>query len=170
MEVKFDITKEDYLKCNKIALYKSPMLKRKFILSIMLVAILFLLLIVIMDLGFFIGAIFYILMMCIFLGLFYLSRNMQAKSIMKNDKTGFIGGHSVKIDDSGIHSERKLCNGSYKWDSIYAIEQSEEYIIIFVSYISAFFIPKRAFETKDKENEFYNKAVEYWNAARHVNV
>jgi hypothetical protein len=80
-----------------------------------------------------------------------------------DNKEGILGEHTVEINDSGIKDITQVSESMYKWNGVKSIEQSKDYIFIFVDSIQAYFIPKRSFSSEKDNVEFYHQAMIYFN-------
>lgn len=62
----------------------------------------------------------------------------------------------MNILDDGIETSNKCGSGLLKWDGIKAIYQSKKSIFVFIGDYKAYIVPKRAFESEEKAQEFFN--------------
>lgn len=176
MEVKFDLTNDDYWKFNKYAMFSKQPFKRTMIINLILFPIIIFAASVVIvpkiftDISFIIILIVAIVysVLADFLFIYFLKRRVI--KMIKNNEVGTLGKHIIKIDKNGMSETSPVNEGSMSWGMIFSIDQSDEYIFIFLNALSGFVVPKRAFDTDVETEEFYNKAVEYWNAARNVNA
>ncbi|MEL7569880.1 MAG: YcxB family protein [Eubacteriaceae bacterium] len=171
MEVKFNLTNDDYWNIHKAStLIKLPVIRQQIITNYIAMPILFLLLQMIFVLPIEVRIILYTFFMFLFFLCLYIARRMMVLYILKYDKTGIAGEHTVKISSEGISDATPFGNEYHIWRGILLAAKNKDYVFVYMSTASVIIIPKRAFETKDEAEEFYNKAVEYWKAARNVNA
>lgn len=63
--------------------------------------------------------------------------------------------------ESTKHSDYKV-----EWLGIERVQKTGDFVFLYVTAISAFIIPKRAFSDEAAFERFYEKCLEYWHAAQ----
>ncbi|OCT13349.1 hypothetical protein A8709_03610 [Paenibacillus pectinilyticus] len=161
MEITVNITRSDYWKYNKYALFNIPKLRNRFIITNISLPFIVIILLLLFKLplvfslcwGVFGGG-----LACIFS---YLSMKKRVMSIPES-KEGILGERRVEINEIGIHQLSSVSQSSYKWSGVRSINQNDEYIYIFVDTIMAYIIPKRSFVTEKESLEFYHQTQIYF--------
>ncbi|MEF9933982.1 MAG: YcxB family protein [Clostridium sp.] len=163
MKIKYDITKDDYIKFNMYHLESSSNVKKelvihRFIIPMMLVGL---------------SAAFYVLTglplhigVPLFLGIgivwavFYPKyyRKNALKNVSKVVDSGFqssgVSKNTINVLDEGIHSSSRAGQTINRWDEVKKVHETDEYFFIYVTDKIAHVIPKRAFANKEEEHEF----------------
>lgn len=171
MEVKFNLTKKDYMNLHKAStLIKLPIIRRQIIMAYIGMPILFLLFQILFNLPIVVRVVLYIIFMFLYFVCLYIVKKIQILSILKHDKTGIVGEHTVKINEEGISDATPFGSEYHTWRGILLTAENKDYVFVFINTASVNIIPKRAFETKGEAEEFYNKTVEYWNGRRNMNT
>lgn len=171
MKVKIDINPVDYWNFNKFVMLKEPTARRNFIITMIINPL------IILTSLLFIGSILQIsisvvLIIAIILGaiadlhIIYKKRSHIMKTSYNNQ--GILGEHTIEINEKGVRETTSVNDAFNKWEGIYKVTQNSEYIYIFLNSMLAHLIPKRAFNSIDEANEFYNKSVDFWKIGRNI--
>lgn len=72
----------------------------------------------------------------------------------------------VSISESGVTCESPSDLRQIKWSGVAKVQQSASYILIYLSDIEAFVIPKSAFHEGSDANRFLSQSLEYWQNAK----
>lgn len=94
------------------------------------------------------------------------------KKVIKipGDNPGILGTHLIALSEEGISEKTDVNSNFYNWEGIYSIEESNDYIFIFINKLQCHIIPKREFNTNEEVNQFFNKAKAYFEMKGNVNV
>lgn len=72
----------------------------------------------------------------------------------------------ITIDEKGVTNTNSASNSTYNWNSVIAIHDTQNNIIIFIGNALGIFIPKRVFESELDAKKYYSKILEYYNNAK----
>jgi hypothetical protein len=96
----------------------------------------------------------------------YMKRSIARKirkEIAEHKNKGFIGVRKIKTDKYSISEYGDHGDSNCLWTAVRAIEKNDKLIIVYISAISAYIIPLRAFESEKEFNDYYAKIVEMRN-------
>lgn len=79
---------------------------------------------------------------------------------------GVLGTHRIEIDQQFLREITNVNDSRYSWKTVKAVEQTEQYIFVFVSFLCAYTIPKNFFATPLQAQEFYQLAKQYYSHIR----
>lgn len=168
--VEFEITKKDCQLYCKDA-FKIPMVKKASRINFILIAYF----IISVCFGIFISSIlfngiFLILGVLIFTILFYtllykILPNASGSATFRAMKGSDLK-RKITIDEKGFTNINSASNGTYNWNSVIAIHDTQNNIIIFIGNALGIFIPKRVFQSEFEAKKFYAKILEYYNNAK----
>lgn len=167
MEIKIEITRDDYADFNKYYfLHKA--LKRRIYLPILMVLVLpfFILSRDQLNIG---SYLFYVVIAGIAFAVTYaigitLSINRTKKLPLDNGT--ILGSKKYTITDEGLKEETAHSNGIQKWTGIKSIETNKNSVFIFTDKISAFVVPKRFFKDTVEQEHFIRLIKEKINNAQ----
>jgi hypothetical protein len=168
MQVRIDITRQDYWKMNKYGIMHNPIMGTLFFLIMMGAPILLLVkllgysadrttihiaasIITALIFGGLVDLVFYILLKILVM-------------IMLSGKQGVLGEHLIEISEKGVYESTSVNEGLHFWKGVQSIKQDKRYIFIFIEPTMAHAIPKRSFSSPREADEFFNAAIAYWNS------
>jgi len=155
MELNIEITREDYIDFNKFYFVKKGMKKR---ILIVIIAAIILPVIICIDHPFYLPEylIYFLITLVLFgglyIGLMFLYINRTGKIPTENGS--ILGLKKYIITEEGFMHEGEFHKGIHHWGGIISIEMSKKNIFIFTDSIAAYIIPRRYFESKEKEELF----------------
>ena len=150
MEIKFDLDIEDWIALQVQHLKESNAHKKRIRFVIYLVPLVYLAL-VLKDLYFgeidytFIGiAIVFSALLVFYFPQFYTNRTLKMlrKTIMQGDTTNLFGQYQISWNEEGFTVIQPGVESKIKWESFSRIEETNEYIFLYRTSVSAFIIPK----------------------------
>ncbi len=155
MEIKCNLTTEDYLAFQKYALisrYKRSGLIVVFIVVVLFVTLLnynqpFNILKIIFE-----SLLFIFMWVMLMLVLYFLLRLIS--KITSETKSIMLGEQVYHFDESGLKKVSEKNVSETKWSGVLSIEENKKYILIFVGKTTAYIIPKRTFDNKEKMASF----------------
>ncbi len=74
--------------------------------------------------------------------------------------------HKMCFSLQGIHNDTNLSNAYVSWVGVESVERGDSSIYIYLTGMMAWIVPKRAFADEAAFERFYEKCLEYWNAAK----
>lgn len=170
MEIKFKLREEDYINFNIDHAKKSASLKKNLMLQRVMGPIIFLAFpflikkqteipmwywITIFSITSIVWFVFYPR---------YFNWRMK-KSVRKMLKEGsnknLFSERKIKILETGILETTSIGETNLKWDQIDKIEETDDYIYIYISSISAHIIPKRIFKNENEKQIFLKEILKY---------
>lgn len=86
------------------------------------------------------------------------------KEITEHESRGFTGFRRIEIDKYRISESGNSGDSSCLWTAVRAIEKNDKLIIVYVSAVSAYIIPKRVFNSDKEFDDYYDHIVEMRNA------
>lgn len=172
MKIKYDITRDDYLKFNMYHLENSPKVKKELIIHRIVVPLL------LVGLGFALHVLVkfsLVTTMPIFIiaavvwsivyPKFY--KKVALKNVSKMLERGVqsesISRHSLSLKDEGILSSSNAGQAAHKWSDIVKFHEAENHLYIYITDKIAHVVPKRAFKDKEEETQFINIIKEHIN-------
>lgn len=159
MQINYELTKEDYIDFNMYHGLRSKTVKKSIFLQRYIVPIVYLIVPFFLEdyrspkfkycMGLFIG----IAIMWIIFYKKYFNASVKKKIIKMIDEgeTSKNYGNKVMIlNKEGIEGIGEHDKSKLKWDGIYKIEESDKHIFIYINSMSAYIIPIRALDDKEK--------------------
>ncbi len=67
---------------------------------------------------------------------------------------------SLVLTEKGITGVSSIGESNISWDKIVSLEETKDYIYIYISSVSAHIVPKRVFKNSNEQKEFINKISE----------
>lgn len=170
MKVQYELTKEDYISFNMHHLNnsktgKQALLKQRFIVPMVYIFIPFILARITS-----ISLLFWLLPFLILIVLwiaFYprYFRSYTRKNIIKMLDEGkneaMFGTVSLELKELGMVEDSKLGESKINWSSVEKIDETKDYIYIYISSINAIVIPMRTFSSIKEKNEFLSLIKSY---------
>jgi hypothetical protein len=104
---------------------------------------------------------------------FVYKRSMKysiTKMLENGQNKGTIGSHSITITDHELRETTEVSDSRWTWSGVERVEQTTDYIFIFISPVMAHIIPKRAFESPDTAAMFYTTALAFFNQAKNLSA
>jgi hypothetical protein len=166
MNVKFELTVEDYKKSLRNFRWNIPKFRHKYIFSVLQFPIL------IFGVTLFIRTFdtdhkppfSYLVASSIILGIIIaaiLDSYGIKKLIKKLHKDGgHFCEHTIEVNEEGVREITSINDTLYNWKGIKDVMDNEEYIYIITTSMASLAIPKRAFNSIEEANKFRNKATE----------
>lgn len=163
MEIKYELTKDDYLAFNLHYVKHSNTIKQSLFRQQFFTPIIFLILPFIFSwfMGeFSIGlSITFMLVsvvwMIVYPKYFYwhITRNVN-KTLNEGENENLMGQHMFIGNDEGFIETNKAGERKVSWSSIERVEENDEYYFLFFSAMSAYIIPKRSFLSEADQKNF----------------
>lgn len=159
MQINYDLTKEDYIDFNMHHGLRSKTVKKSIFLQQYIIPIVYLIVPFFLEdfkspkFKYCMGVFIVIAIMWIVFYKKYLNSYMKKRIIKMMDEGDTLKncGNKVMIiseegiEDIGEHDQSKL-----KWDGVYKIEESDKHIFIYTNSMSAYVIPIRALDNKER--------------------
>jgi len=163
MRVDYDVTKKDFIDFNLFHMKKSSATRtiKIFTYGIPIILIGWILLsnsVSFDDL--IIRIVIFICMAAALVVMLWLTSKLSSKLIVsrlfnEGKNKDVLGKHTIIIDDEGLIETTENSENRTKWAGIEKIVCSDTAILVYNSAISAYIIPKRAFENERCMNDFY---------------
>ncbi len=83
--------------------------------------------------------------------------------LIRKDKVAFTE-HNLEITETSLIDNSQTGHFEHRWSSIYRICRRFNLVLIYTQKNSAFFIPSRAFPSKEEANTFYQTVRNTWEA------
>jgi len=83
------------------------------------------------------------------------------KLYSEGQNKGVIGNHIIVIDAEGIREISAVGESRTSWEGVERIDQSDEYVFLYIGSVMAHVIPKRAFVGDHEATRFYEQAQSY---------
>ena len=78
----------------------------------------------------------------------------------EGDNENLFNQRTLVLTDEGITETSSIGESHIRWDKINHLEETEDYLYIYVSSVSAHIVPKRVFKNSNEQKEFINKISE----------
>lgn len=113
----------------------------------------------------FVACSFFLLFMCV------VGRRRQVSATVKNmlatgENILLLSWRKVLVNNDFIEEKSEFSKYEVSWSGVERVEKVKDYVFIYISSMSAFLIPKRAFADEAAFERFYQTCLEYWNAAK----
>lgn len=163
MKVEYNLIKDDYIAFNMHHLETSPTVRKTLLIQQYGVAVLFLII------PYFFSRISgtpmllsYIVYGAIFLAwiLYYpkyfiaVTKRRILKMIDESDNSSIYGMQSITLTDTGVEQESNTGESKTSWNGIERIDETKEYIYIYIGAMNAYLVPNRAFDDDAQRAEF----------------
>ena len=167
LKIQFSLTKADSWNYNKHLMRSNPKPGQGLaqnLISIPIYTFLILLLANILVLHF---PLYGLILMSVFAGgisdlYFYFNLKSQHSKQLDN-VAGFIGEHTVEIDDKGVREITAVRESLHTWMELNRVERNKDYLYLFWGDTQAHIIPVRSFPTGKEADDFYNAALNFFN-------
>lgn len=168
VEIKFEITKEDYIKFNLYHIENSPTQKKTFNILRYGIPILFSLIIYFIGTNLFKQpSIYWIIIAILFTVIWIATYPMQYRALIRKetekmvdegDNSEIFGNKTMVIDDEGITIYNKSSSEKILKEAIKSVKNYDDMILIYISSINAYIVPNRYLDeaTKDKFLQYLN--------------
>ncbi len=165
ISINYEITLEDILQFNLYVQKQSPSQQRfiSFIQYFFPIIIIFLSFYLIYMVGLQLQSILYIIFSILWFvfipKLIRITTKYQAKRLLGEGKnSAMLGNFILTLSENSIHYRSDSGESTTHWNGINKISESNQYIYIFLSSISAYIIPKKAFAKDEELNNFLDFA------------
>lgn len=170
MEIKYELTKDDFLEFNLYHAENSKTVKKTLNIQRYIISIIFIFAAIVMssylDIPYSFTIPFYLVVFLIWV-LFYpkyfkwhIKRNVS-KMLDEGKNKGIIGEQSLSISNEGIISISEVGEMKNNWSSVEKIVKTDKIILIYISSISAYIIPIKAFNNEEEVNSFISYVNKY---------
>ncbi|MEM1504576.1 YcxB family protein [Domibacillus sp. 8LH] len=163
MELKYDLTKEDYLAFQIHVAKQSETVKHALIMQRLMGPVLFLLFTLVVSWvteewlpGLFITfAAASVLWVTLYPKYFYehIKRNVN-KMLNESRNDNMFGLHTFVMDKKGFTEKNRAGEKKTNWSGIERVDEDEAYFFLFTSIVEAYIIPKRSFKNEERQEEF----------------
>ena len=83
------------------------------------------------------------------------------KMLEEVDNENLFNQRTLVLTDEGITETSSIGESHIRWDKINHLEETEDYLYIYVSSVSAHIVPKRVFENLSEQEKFISKITGY---------
>lgn len=155
MDIEVTITRTDFLELNKFVYFRNR-LKRSFGIATFFIVVW---LYILNKNGPF-SIISILVQLVVFYAcwgvLIFLLRQLAVWRIKNSPDTNgaLLGTKQYQLTDEGIKEITEISESLTKWKGIQKIEETSEYIFVFIDRIAAYVFPKRAFGSKEELDQF----------------
>lgn len=169
MELEFELTEEDYINYNIAHSQKSPSIKRSILIQRIFGPIIFM------------GAPFFIIKfsdipLWYWITIFGISsvvwliyypkyanweiKRRVKKMLKEGNNENLFNRRKLALTGLGITEVSEIGESNINWDKIVSIEETTEYIYIYISSVSAHIVPKRVFKDTNEQKRFTDEISE----------
>lgn len=163
IKIDFKITKEDYIEFNTYHMEHSPAVKKAIFIQRYIVSLVYLIAPFVFsrisEIPFLFWmipfAIIYILWVC-----FYprrirrLTEKRIKKMLEEGDNSEFLGDQCMTLTEEGVEKKSPTSERKNSWASVQRIVETKNLLMIYVSAVSAYLVPLRAFEKAEEKEVF----------------
>ncbi|RJS58883.1 hypothetical protein CJ483_01415 [Bacillus sp. PK3_68] len=166
MEIKYELTKDDYLAFNLHYVKHSKTIKQSLFRQQFFVPIIFLILPFIFPLvagefsvGFSIVFMLVSVVWMIFYPKYFYWHVMSHinKSFNEGNNENLLGEHTFTFNDEGFIETNRAGESQVSWSSIEKVEENDQYFFLFFSTMSAYILPKRSFLNETDQKNFQRR-------------
>lgn len=174
MKIEFELNKQDYINFNLNHLRHSDELKRTIAKQRYVIPVIYLTIPFILDrfaaIPLWYGLTIFSVLAVIwaaFYPQYYKWRvaRLVSKMIDEGNNIGMLGKRCISLTEAGIVDTGESDESKTNWESVESIEETEEYIYVYNSAISAYLIPKRSFSSISEQESFLIKLQSYVDSA-----
>jgi YcxB-like protein len=165
MKIEFDLTKEDYLQFNLHHMANSKTVKKSLFIQQYISSTIFLIVpfiaVKITDVPLIVWlvcfSIIYLLWIFQYPKFFnsIVIRRLE-KMLEESNSKNLYGIYTIDLTEDGVHEISKSGETKINWNSIVKVEETDSYIFIYNTAISAYIIPGTAFPDNNERAEFIN--------------
>lgn len=165
MEVKYNLTKQDYIDFNIYHVKNSNTIKKSLLIQRYAIPLIFIISIflftILTDIPFlYLFTIFFIVsvLWIAFYPKYFVSDAMKRISKMLDESSNkdLLGKHNTIINEEGLTEKSENGENKINWNGVLRIVSTENHFFIYISSISAFIVPKRSFNSQSDQKTFYN--------------
>lgn len=163
MELKYKMTKDDYLAFNLHYVKHSKTIKQSLFMQRFIAPIIFLILPLVLFwmtgeflIGFFITFVLISVIWIVFYPKYFfghIKRNVK-KALNEGSNDNLIGQHVFTFSEDGFIEKNRAGERKASWSSIENVEENDDYYFLFFSTMSAYILPKRSFPNEESQEEF----------------
>lgn len=163
MNLKYELTKEDYLAFNlhyikHSATVRKMLFMQRFPMPVIFLAVPFALWITTGEfpIELFLGFLLLSAAWVVFYPKFfywYTMRNVN-RALNEGDNSNMLGPHEFHASEEGFIEKNQAEERKVNWSGIDRVEENEHYYFLFFSSVGAYIVPKRSFPDKSSEEEF----------------
>lgn len=170
MELTFELTEEDYINYNISHSETSPSMKRSILIQRILGPVIFVIMPFIIiqftDIPLWYWLIVFGLSSIAWFIFYpkYVMREVTKrikKMLEEGNNENLFNERSLVLTDEGITETSSIGKSTISWNKIDRLEETEDYLYIYVSSVSAHIVPKRVFDNAREQEKFINKITEY---------
>lgn len=166
MELEFQLTEEDYVNFNMDHAKKSETMKKSILIQRILGPIIFMVAPFVItrfsDIPLWYWLIVFIILSFIW---FFYYPNYAEWEIKRRVKKMFTEGNNENlfnvrkliVDGERLSEISAIGESKVSWDKVISLDESEDYLYIYLSSVSAHIIPKRVFKNIQEQEEFISK-------------
>lgn len=172
MELEFELTEEDYINYNIDHSKKSPSIKKSIMIQRVFGPIVFIiapfLVVKFSDIPLWYWITIFGISSVVWLIFYPKYANWEMKKRLKKmleegSNENLFNRRKIILTDQGLSQVSPTGETNVKWDSIVSIEETDEYIYIYISSVSAHIIPKRVFKDVNEQKLFIDEI------SKHIN-
>ncbi|KMT21879.1 YcxB family protein [Clostridium cylindrosporum] len=166
MNIKFELTKQDYIDFNIFHLSYSDSIRKSLFIQRYIVSLIFLVVpFVFADFSTIPLWYWLIGFVAIYIGWvsFYpryikgVVSKRTSKMIDEGNNVGIIGHGSLTLNDNGIEGKGEHSESKTNWSAVENVAETKNHIFIYISGVSAYIVPVRGFNSVGEKNEFIDK-------------
>lgn len=83
--------------------------------------------------------------------------NSKVRPLIFDSNGLFLSTQIYKIEDNHLFHDLGGTHHFYQWECVREVEQTSEYIFVFIDLGAALYIPRHGFSSDEQYNEFYNE-------------
>lgn len=170
MNISYELTKDDYIEFNLFHLKHSKTIRKTLFVQRYIVSVLFLIMPFItyrfseIPLTYWVSVFIIVYLLWVVYYPKYFRKSVKRRilrMIEEGKNESILGSKRLDVNSEGIVEKSRNNEVKTNWDSIESIEETEKYIFIYVSAVSAYIVPKRAFKTPADNENFINTVNSY---------
>ena len=170
MELTFKLTEEDYINYNVAHSKTSPSMKRSILIQRIMGPVIFVItpfiIVQFSDIPLWYWLIVFGLSSITWFiyypkyAMWEITRRIK-KMLAEGNNENLFNERILVLTDEGITETSSIGETKISWVKIERLEETEDYLYIYVSSVSAHIVPKRVFENSSEQEKFINKITEY---------
>lgn len=97
---------------------------------------------------------------------YYLYASCLKSMMAEGNNKAWLSPHKLILSDSAIFQKSDYVQSEYKWNGIEKVQLLDGCLCLFISAISAIYIPSRYFKSEEEKQRIYEQCLMWWSAAQ----
>ncbi|MBU5592166.1 YcxB family protein [Clostridium sp. MSJ-4] len=171
MKIDYELTKEDYINFNIYHMDHSETMRRSLFIQRYIISLIFLIVPFVVtgssDIPLWYWLSIFIIIFVLWVAFYpryikWMIKRRLTKMLQEGKNAGLLGKGSISLTEEGIVKTSDSDDAKTSWSTVEKIIETKELVIIYISAVSAYIIPIKAFNNNTHKEEFVNKLNYMW--------